>query len=277
MGGFENYGSVGIDVGVNLGLVLVGDGGDGLGSFAVHEPGHEVDAVAAEVVEGAGAVLLRVGEPLEEFWLNVDLLWAFVAVVDDDAADIADTVVADLVVCFAVAGIPGGLVVHEDVDLLLASDAADGLGIFKRDGERLLDHHGDAVLRGNFDGGTVLGNGGVDEDSVGAGALDHVGFGFVENLVRQRELLAVFRAEAGICIGDADELYVLMLRKLREEAGDMAVLEANDGDFQWSGLLCVDRHDDRGKQRERKQNIYATHFSGNLRNQPIVQIRTLKT
>ena len=36
--------------------------------------------------------------------------------------------------------------------------------------------------------------------------------------------------------------------ELREETCDMAVLEADDGDFQLSGLLCAHRRDTCGKQ-----------------------------
>jgi hypothetical protein len=49
----------------------------------VHDPGGEVDAVAAEVEESAAAVLLGVGEPGEELGADVDLCGALMAVVDD--------------------------------------------------------------------------------------------------------------------------------------------------------------------------------------------------
>ena len=53
-------------LGVEIGLEALGDGGDGDGSFAVHEPGHEVGAVAAEVGEGSVSVLGGIGEEGEE-------------------------------------------------------------------------------------------------------------------------------------------------------------------------------------------------------------------
>ena len=104
---------------------------------------------------------------------------------DDDAADLADAVIANLVISFAVAGIPRGFVVHEYVDLLLARDAADGLRIFQRDGQRLLNHYGDTVLRRDLNSRTVLGDGGVDKNSVWTRTFDHVRFGLVEQRFRQ--------------------------------------------------------------------------------------------
>jgi len=55
----------------------------------VHEPGHEVGAIAAKVVEGAGAVLGRVSEPLEKFRLNPDFFRPLVAIVDHHLANLA--------------------------------------------------------------------------------------------------------------------------------------------------------------------------------------------
>jgi hypothetical protein len=83
----------------------------------------------------------------------------------------------------------------------------------------------------------VLGDGGVDEDRVWPDAFDHIGFGFVEERVGERILLPVLLAQAAIGVGDTDKLHIRMLRQLREEALDMAVLKADDRDFQLSRLL----------------------------------------
>ncbi len=57
-GGFVFY------FGVDVGLDLLRDRGDGERTLAVHDPGHEIDAVAAEIVERAAAVESWIGEPV---------------------------------------------------------------------------------------------------------------------------------------------------------------------------------------------------------------------
>ncbi len=85
----------------------------------MHDPGGEVDAVAAEVEECAGAVLFGVGEPGEEFGADVDLCGALVAVVDDELAEVADLAFGEEVGGGGVGVVPGCLVVGEDGDLVL--------------------------------------------------------------------------------------------------------------------------------------------------------------
>ena len=82
----EDDGAVVLDVGVGLGLDAEGDGGDGDGEFSVHDPGGEVDAVAAEVEESAASVLIGVGEPAEEFGADADFFGALMTVVDYEFA-----------------------------------------------------------------------------------------------------------------------------------------------------------------------------------------------
>jgi hypothetical protein len=72
----ENDGGV-VYVGVGGGLVGLGDSGNGDGWLAVHEDGHEVGSVAAEVKECSGSVLDGLSEPGEPLW-------------DDDLAGLAE-------------------------------------------------------------------------------------------------------------------------------------------------------------------------------------------
>ncbi len=127
----QDDGGVVVDAGIDLRLVGLGDGSDAERGFAVHEPGHEVGAVAAEVVESAGAVLGGIGEPLEEFGLDADFFRALMAVVNDDFADFAEAPLLEQVVDRAIAGVPGGLVIDEDLDVVFAGGAADGEGVVK--------------------------------------------------------------------------------------------------------------------------------------------------
>ncbi len=64
------------DVGVNVGLEMLSDGGDGVGALAVHEPGHQVGAIAAKIEHRAGTVLFGIIEPGKEFGLDVNFCGA---------------------------------------------------------------------------------------------------------------------------------------------------------------------------------------------------------
>src|ERR1700722_6868216 len=152
-GGFDDTGSVGVfeeDGGVvfyfwvDVWFDMVGEGGDGDGSLAVHEPGHEVSAVAAEVAEGAAAVQDGVSEPVEEVGATADLFWAFMAVVGDHFAGGADGLGVYHFEDLLVGIVPGRFVIREDLDMVLTCEGGDLIGVFDGSGEWFLDHDGDA-------------------------------------------------------------------------------------------------------------------------------------
>ena len=72
-----------------------------------------------------------------------------------------------------------------------SATSANGQSVVERDGERLFDHDGDAVLGGDLDGMAMLGDGGVDENRLGVAALDHVGLALEEERVGELILLLV--------------------------------------------------------------------------------------
>ena len=118
-----------------------------------------------------------VGEEVEELGAYADLFGAAVAVVDDELAEVADFAGGEHVGGGDVVGVPGGLVVGEDGDVVLLGEALDGEGVFDGGGEGFFDHGGDVEGRGFGDGGAVAGGGGVDEDRLGVGGFEHRGFG----------------------------------------------------------------------------------------------------
>ncbi len=225
----EDDGTVVFDVGVDLRLDVEGDGADGLGELAVHDPGGEIDAVAAEVEERACTVLFGVGEPGEEGWADADLLGAFVAVVDDELAEVADLAFAEDGCGGGVGVVPGGFVVGEDGDVVLFGEALDGEGVFDGGGQGLFDHGGDVERGGLLDGGAVTGDGGVDEDGLGVGALEHRFFGGEEEVVGEVGACGVLLAQGRVGFGDADEGDLGMGGEGVEEAQDVVVVEADDG------------------------------------------------
>ena len=167
VGIFEEDGGVIVYFGVDGGFDVVGDGGYGDGGFAVHEPGHEVGAIAAEIADGAAAVFNGIGEPVEEVGAAANLFGAFVAVVDDHFAGRADGVVVHHFEDLLVGIVPGGLIVDEHVDMILAGEGGDAVGVFHGGGEWFFDHYGDAF--GGADGyyAEMFGDGIVGEHRVG--------------------------------------------------------------------------------------------------------------
>ena len=107
----EDDGGVVVYVGVGVGFVGLHDRGDGEWGLAVHKDRGQVGAVAAEVEESAGSVLDGIGEPGEPLGADADLFGAFVSVVNDDFAEVAEFAGVGLVDGFGVGGVPGGLVV----------------------------------------------------------------------------------------------------------------------------------------------------------------------
>ena len=96
------------------------------------------------------------------------------AIVNDDFADGAELAGLGFVDGLGVGGVPGGLVVDEDVDVVLACGAADGEGVLHGGGERLFNHGTDAMVGGGFDNAAVVLDGGVDEDGVWVLRGEHV-------------------------------------------------------------------------------------------------------
>ena len=83
----------------------------------VHQPRHQVRAVAAEVEQRAGAVANRVDQPAQKLGADVDLLGPLVPVHRDHLADVACAMVhLEGLPEGRVTRIPGGLVVHDHLD-----------------------------------------------------------------------------------------------------------------------------------------------------------------
>jgi hypothetical protein len=108
--------------------------------------------------------------------------------------------------------------------------ATDGEGVVKRDGEWLLDHDGDTVLRSYLDGMAVFSDGSVDENGLGVSHLNHIGHAAEEKGFRQRVFLLIFGEERRIGIGDAYQLDISVTGQGAKKAVHVAVFESDDGD-----------------------------------------------
>ena len=134
------------------------------------------------------------------------------------------------VISGAIAGVPGGLVVDQDMNMVATGGAANGERVFERDGERLLNHDGDAILRGDFDGMAVFADGGIHQHRLRPARLNHVGHALEVESFRESELAAVLGEERGIGVGDANQVHIAVLGQRVEEALDVAMLQADNGD-----------------------------------------------
>ncbi len=220
---------------VSVGLKVLRDRGDGVGAAAVHEPGHQIGAIAAEIVERAGAVEFRVVEPREKFGLHVNFCGAGVAVVHDDFANFADFVFVDEIVGGAIAAIPRGFVIDEDGNVGGFRGALDGVRVVDADGERLFHHDGNFVFGADFDGADVIVRVGIDEDGLRlGGGEEFVEIGVVE-LGIEIKFCGVAIEDRFVGLGDADEFDIVAIFDVIEEAVGVAVGEAGHGDAESGG------------------------------------------
>ena len=137
---------------------------------------------------------------LEKFGLYIYFFGSFVAVVDDDLADFAklaqecgSTALMRELEQFVIAGVPGGFVVDQHLDVFFARDVADGDRVFERGSERLFDHGADVVARSGLNDFAMIGDGGVDQDGVGMLLGEHFFEVGVEEFGVEMEFVGVVR------------------------------------------------------------------------------------
>ncbi len=68
---------------INIRLNLLRDGGDCFRARAIHQPGHEIGAIAPEVEQGACTIQFGVGEPTQELGADADFFGTTVTIVDN--------------------------------------------------------------------------------------------------------------------------------------------------------------------------------------------------
>src|ERR1700674_2354963 len=124
---------------------MLSDCGHGVWPAAIHQPGHQVGAIAPEIEERTVATELGIVKPGKKLGRHVDFCGALMTVVNDDFAYIADRVLVDEIVSGVIAAIPSGLVVDEHGDFGGACGTLDGAAVFDTYGERFFHHHWDAV------------------------------------------------------------------------------------------------------------------------------------
>ena len=238
----------------------------------MHDQGHEVGAVAAEVEHGAGAVLLRIREPAEEGWADADLFRPLVTIVYDNATDGAELTFIGLADCLCVAGVPGCLVVGEHLHVILASRLADGDGVGDVGGQRLLNHGADAALGGFFNDSAMILDVGVDEGHIGMELVKHLVGVRIEQLGIEMKLGRILGDQLLIGLGYADQLDILVFHQRVEKTKSVIMHEAdNDHAHRSIGLdslrLSQGSLGKRSKNQSERAYRREQHFSEHVRPQ----------
>src|SRR5580658_9446914 len=78
----------------------------------------------------------------------------------------------------------------------------------------------------------MFANRGIHEHGLGMGLLDQVGFALVDKRFRERVLFLVFGEERWVCVSDAHQFDVLVLRQRGKKALHVAMREPHNGHAQ---------------------------------------------
>ena len=206
----EQHGRFVVNLRIDVGLKALRDRGDRGRAVIVHQPGHQVGTVAAEIEERAGAVLDRIGQPLEELLLHVDLLRALVAVHRDHLADVASGVLLlEERPDRGMIRVPRRLVVDEDLDVAALGRLLDASRVGGADRQRLLHHHRNMPRGRCFDDHRMIERAGERRDRLRRRVFDHRLEIGEEEAVGQVVQLRVFLLERYVRLEDADDLHVL--------------------------------------------------------------------
>ena len=107
-----------------------------------------------------------------------------------------------------VAAIPGGLVIHQHLDVALARGIGDGVCILGADRQRLFHHDVDAVARAYLHHFSVIKSIGVRQHGLRMRLLQHV-FEIGKNQTAvEAKLRCVTRRDFGVRFGNSDNLDV---------------------------------------------------------------------
>src|SRR5258708_906602 len=180
VGVFEEDGSVVFYLGINIGFDMVGDSCDGDGCLPMHQPGHKVGAVTAEVTRGAAAIFYRIGQPVEEVLAAAYFFGSLVAIVYDHFAWSTDGIVVYQFVDLLIGIIPGSFVVGEHLDMVLLSQGRDAVCVLNGGSQGFFDHDGNAFWCTDLDYAKVFGDGVVSQYGIGVGVLNEFGQAIVK-------------------------------------------------------------------------------------------------
>ena len=181
----------------------------------MHQPGHQVGAIAAEVIQSPSAILRRVRKPAKKLRGDANLLWSLMPVVDHHPPDCAKPALFHFVKRGAIARVPGGFVVHQHMDVVLPRHLADGQRVVKRDGQRLFHHHRNAVFRGGLNDLAVVADRRIHQHRLWMARLDHLVHIQKEQPRVESILLLVFCRQGWFRVGNPYQFHFRMPRQRR--------------------------------------------------------------
>jgi hypothetical protein len=225
----EDDGGVVVHMGISGGLIGLDNSSDGGGWLAVHEDSDEVGSIAAEVKEHSRSVSDGIGEPWEPLGAHANLFGTFVSIVYNDLSDFAEFAGLSFGDSLGIGGVPGCLVVDEDLNVMLPSCAPDRQGIIDGGGQGFLNHGADVVSGGDLDDAAVVLDSGVDEHPVGMLGGEHMLEIRVEEGLRQMILGGVLLGKSSVGLDNGYKLGIGVLRECGEEAFYVSVYETDYG------------------------------------------------
>ena len=150
------------------------------------------------------------------------------SVVNDDLAHRADLLfVVHQAIRFAVGGEPAGGEIGEQVNAVRAGECGHFLGLFERDGHRLLDHDVHAAWGAGLHDLQMRQRRAERRAGVGLDFVEQRAQVMADERRVEADAARLFGGEFGVGFVDADEFEVVALRAVKPPA-DMSVIEAGD-------------------------------------------------
>ena len=159
---------------IDIRFDLLRYGGHRLGRRAIHQPGRNICPVTTEIYERPAAVIRRIGEPSQKFVADANLRRPPMPVADYHLPNGAECAVGNRLLRSVQGGIPGRLVVGDEMNGMLLGQCAHPPGILDSESQRLFNHYMDAAGGSRLHNLQMLGNGTEGRNSLRGCLVEHV-------------------------------------------------------------------------------------------------------
>ena len=201
-------GGIVIDLRIGAGLVLLQAGDHRFRLLAFQHPGEQIGSVAAEIDHGSPTVQDRIGEPIEELRIDIDLLRTFVPIINDHFPEVAHLAVGDHLVPFVMGRIPGGFIVCQHHDAILVGQALDFGGVFRAHGQGLFNHHVNTPWSTGFHHREVFEDGREGNHPLRPCGIEHVIERCIDDALVDAELPGITIRKCSVPFRNPDNLHV---------------------------------------------------------------------
>ncbi len=152
------------------------------------------------------------------------------AIAHNNLVQTAELALLEFAIRGVIAGVPGGYIIHQHLDVMGARRLPDRQRVRQRGCQWLLHHRADAVVCGYFDCAAMIADRGVDQDGLRMRLLDHRFDLRVEEFRIEMKLILIAAGQCGVRLFNADQLNLRMIFQLRQKARNVAMHQAHDGD-----------------------------------------------